>query len=166
MPYFLLQEGSLRTINYRGISLTRKRSCCETVAAELNELYKPKYKLDALNSLIDALLLTNSIDEVEPLVLRFRDAAKAESEKEGFCFAEFDSLLFSARLHEALCMHPAFGNPLPQLRNCLQHSHIACDCHRLHRAREKTHAPVEPCALCRHAESLKRPRGRCALCST
>jgi len=136
------------------------------VAAELNELDHPKFELDALKSLVYALFKTNSIDEVEPLVLRYRDAAKAKSEKEGVCFEEFHSFVYSARLHEVLCMPPTFGNPLPQLSNCFQHGHTASDCHRLHRAQEKTHAPVEPCALCRHAESLKRQRGRCALCST
>ena len=74
------------------------------VAAELNELDDPKYELDAVNSLVEALFKTNSVDEVEPLVLRYREAAKVRSEKEGFCFAELDSLLCSARLHEVLCL--------------------------------------------------------------
>jgi len=136
------------------------------VAAELNELDDPQFELIALKSLVEALFTTRSIEEVEPLVLRYREAAKAQSEKEGFCFAESNTLLCCARLHEVLCIHPAFGNPAPQLSNCIQHGHIASDCHRLHRAREKTNAHVEPCVLCRRAGSLKRPRGRCALCST
>jgi len=136
------------------------------VAAELNELDDSQYELNALTSLIIVLFLTDSIDEVEPLLLRYREAAKVRSGKKGFCFAEFDSLLYSARLHEVLCMHPASGNPFPRLRNRFKHGHIASECHRLHRARERTHAPVEPCALCRHTGSLKRPRVRCALCST
>jgi hypothetical protein len=74
------------------------------VAAELNELDEPAFEQDALEPLISALFKTNSIDEVEPLVLRFREAAKARSEKEGVCFAEFKSLLFSAQLHEVLCL--------------------------------------------------------------
>ena len=134
------------------------------MAAELNELDDPGYELDALKSLIFALFMNESIDEVEPLVLRYREVAKAL--KEGFCFTECDSLVFSARLHQVLCMHPASENPFPQLSNCFHHGHTASDCYRFHRAREKTPAPVEPCALCRHAGSLKRPRGRCALCST
>jgi hypothetical protein len=136
------------------------------VAAELNELDDPQYELDALLSLINVLFETGSIDEVEPLVLRYREAAKAQSGKEGFCFAELKSLHYSARLHEVLCMHLAFGDPFLRLSHRFQHGHIAPDCHRFHRAREKTHAPVEPCALCRHTGSLKRPRERCALCST
>ena len=92
------------------------------------ELDDPQYELIALHGLVEALFTTNSIDGVEPLVLRYRGAAKAQSEKEGFGFGECDSLLFSARLHEVLRMHPAFGNPLPQLSNCFQHGHIASDC--------------------------------------
>ena len=73
------------------------------VAAELNELDDPRYELDALKSLISALFSTKLIDEVEPLVLRYREAAKAQSEKKGVCFPEFNSLLYSAHLHEVLC---------------------------------------------------------------
>ena len=126
------------------------------VAAELNELDDPVFELNALKALIGALFAIRSIDEVEPLVLRYREAAKAQSGK-GFCLEEFDSLLCSARLHEVLCMHPSFGNPLPQPNHCYQHGHVASYCHRFRRAREKTNAPAEPCALCRHAGSLKRP---------
>jgi len=137
------------------------------VAAELNELDNPDYELDALNSLTHALFKANSIDEVDPLVLRFREAAKAQSERAGvFDCSEFKSLLFSARLHEVLCLC------IPRLETphhgslIASGTAIASDWHRFHRAREKTHAPLEPCALCRHAGSLKRPRGMCALCST
>jgi hypothetical protein len=169
--FFLLESTACRELGMaaveegrdeEGVALLRNA----LVAAELNEFDDPQFELDALLSLIDALFKTDSFDEVEPLVLRYRQAAKAQSEKGGFCLAEFDSLLFSARLHEVLCMHPALGVPLPRLSNCLLHVRLASDCHRFHRAREKTHAPVEPCALCRHAGSLKRPRGRCVLCST
>ena len=87
-----------------GVALLRNA----LVAAELNELDDPKYELDALASLIHALFKTKYIDEVEPLVLRFREAAKAKSEKEEFglriCIEEFNSLLSSAQLHEVLCL--------------------------------------------------------------
>jgi len=83
-----------------GVALLRNA----LVAAELNELDNPHYELSALEALVDVLLQTHAIDEVEPLVLRFSVAAKAKSEKEGFCFAEFDSLLYSARLHQVLCL--------------------------------------------------------------
>ena len=85
-----------------GVALLRNA----LVAAELNELDDPAFELDTLKSLIQALFKTNSIDEVEPMVLRHREGAKALSEKEeymGFCLAELDRL-FSARLHEVLCL--------------------------------------------------------------
>jgi hypothetical protein len=74
------------------------------VAAELNELDDPVFEMDALRTLINALFVTNSIDEVEPLVLRYREAAKAQSEKEGVCYAELYGHYFSARLHQVLCL--------------------------------------------------------------
>ena len=83
-----------------GVALLRNA----LVAAELNELDDPAFELDALMYLSNALFETKSIDEVEPLVLRYREAAKAESEKEGFCVEELNSLLYSARLHEVLCL--------------------------------------------------------------
>ena len=85
------------------------------VAAELNELDDPQYELDALYILIQALFNARAIDEVEPLVLRYREAAKAHSEKEGagVCFAELESQLCSARLHEVLCLSSSrLGTPL------------------------------------------------------
>ena len=72
------------------------------VAAELNELDDPRYELEALEVLIQSLFKTNSIDEVEPLVRRYREATKAKKEKEGCCAQEFDSIVYSARLHEVL----------------------------------------------------------------
>ena len=84
------------------------------VAAELNELDDPLYELDALKSLMFALFSTKLIDEVEPLVLRYREAVKAQSGKQGagFCFAECDSLIYSARLHEVLCLCTPRWEPL------------------------------------------------------
>jgi len=90
-----------------GVALLRNA----LMAAELNELDDARFEMDAMESLIEALFSTSSIDEVEPLVLRFREAAKAQSEKEEgrFFLSESRSILFSARLHEVLCMHPALG---------------------------------------------------------
>ena len=93
-----------------GVALLRNA----LVAAELNELDDPVFELDALKSLIHALFTSKSIDEVEPLVLRFREAAKAQTVQEGgACFAEFYSLLCSARLREVPCLcTPRLGTPL------------------------------------------------------
>ena len=78
------------------------------VATELNELDDPQYELDALHELVGALFWTKHIDDVKPLVLRFREASKAEMENEGVCFEEFNSKLWPARFHEV--MHPEISN--------------------------------------------------------
>ena len=135
------------------------------MAARLNELDDPQYELLVLEHLVDALFTTKYIEEVEPLVLRYREAAKAESEKEGFCPLELDSVVYSARLHEVLCLCTPRLEPLLTAASLLA-ARPNRICHRVIRTREKPQAPVEPCAQCRHAGSLKRPRGRCALCST
>jgi len=143
-----------------GVALMRNA----LVAAELNELDDPMYELNVLQDFVEALLHTHAIDEVEPLVLRYREAAKAERERKGFSLLEFDSVVCSARLHEVLCLCTPRWQPLLTASSLLA-ARPSRICHRCIRAREKTHAPVEPCALCRHAGSLKRPRGRCAFCS-
>jgi len=62
-------------------------------------------ELTVLRHLTDALFRTHEIDEVEPLVLRYREAAEAESQMMGgFSSRELESLYASARLHEV-------GNP-------------------------------------------------------
>ena len=70
-------------------------------------------ELDVLHSLTLALFDTHAIDEVEPLVARYLEAAKAESEKQGrLNFSELRSLFTSARLHEVLCTcTPRVGSP-------------------------------------------------------
>ena len=72
-------------------------------------------EMQVLDRLIEALFFTHAIDEVEPLVLRFREATDAESQHVGrVCFMELQSLCASARLHEV-------GNPstprLPSFRH-------------------------------------------------
>jgi hypothetical protein len=60
--------------------------------------------LEVLYAFTTALFHTHAIDEVEPLVARFLEAAKAESEKQGcLTLSELYSLYTSARLHEVLC---------------------------------------------------------------
>ena len=135
------------------------------VAADLNELDDPQYELEALQVLILTLFMTKSIEEVEPLVLRYREAAKAERERGGFCLLEFASVVCSARLHEVLRLCTPRWEPLLTALSLLA-ARPSRICHKFICAREKTHALVEACALCRHAGSLKRPRGRYALCST
>ena len=70
-------------------------------------------ELNVLHSVTDALFNTHAIDEVEPLVARYLEAAKAQSEMEGRpALTEFFSLYMSARLHEVLCTcTPRVGSP-------------------------------------------------------
>ena len=146
------------------------------VAAQLIELDDPSLEMNVLHVLVGALFKTNSIEEVEPMVLRYRVLANAQSAIEGFCLPAFNNLLFSARLQEVLCLYtPRLGTPdhssviasstaIPYVAAiCVAAKRVAGTCCT---APEKMHAPVEPYALCRHTGSLKRPRWRCALCST
>jgi len=75
------------------------------VAARLGEDENTAWaqELGVLGTLIPALFETNAIDELEPPVLRFREAAEAASQREGrLCYWELSSLLASARLHQVL----------------------------------------------------------------
>ena len=61
-------------------------------------------ELRVLHAFTDALFQANAIDEVEPLVARFREVAQTVSDKQGRpCFGVFHSLYTSAQLHEVLC---------------------------------------------------------------
>jgi hypothetical protein len=71
-------------------------------AAELNELGNPQYEREALSALLSELFTSREFDEVKPLLPRYRAAGKAQSVKEGVCWAECASLIFSARLHEVV----------------------------------------------------------------
>jgi len=123
-------------------------------------------ELEVLLHFTDALFHTHAIDEAEPLVARFLEAAKAESKKQGrLLISQLHSLNASARLHEVLCTctpcweHPHTARPLHATK-------ADSVCHMFHLVRVKTPALFEPPALFRHAGGLKRPRRRCALCST
>ena len=50
-------------------------------ASTLVELEDSSYQLNSLQRLIDALLIANAIDEMEPLILRFREAVEAQWSK-------------------------------------------------------------------------------------
>jgi len=74
--------------------------------------------------------------------------------------------------HRLLCttsrgpvhLYTIFGTP----SHCLALASNKADSvwHKTHHARETIQTLPEASALARHAGSLKRPRGRCALCST
>jgi hypothetical protein len=72
-------------------------------------------ELQVLEQLSDALFLEHEIDEVEPLLARFRELAEAQSQEIGrFCFWELQSLYVSARLLEV-------GNPFTPLLPSFRH---------------------------------------------
>jgi len=150
--------GKLAMIESRheeGVELLRNALAASSLRENENDTAMELY---VLRHLTDALFQTHAIDEVEPLVLRFREAAEAQSRKFGrVCYMELQSLYASARLHEVgTPPHPA------SLPSAMADS----VCHRFQHARVRTHALVEPSAPSRHAGNLWRPRGRCALCST
>ena len=70
-------------------------------------------ELNVLSRFTIALFRTHAIDEVEPLVARFLEAAKEESSKQGrLIISALRSLVTSARLHEVLCTcTPRVGSP-------------------------------------------------------
>jgi hypothetical protein len=116
-------------------------------------------ELKTLTDLIDALFRRHEIDEVAPLVLRYREAAMAESQKMGrVCVWELQSLCASARLHEVgEPLHKPASVPSAMADSVFQ---------RFQHARVRTHALVDSSAPSRHAGNRRRPRGRSALCST
>ena len=74
-------------------------------------------ELVVLESFTCALFHTHAIDEVEPLVARFLEAATAESNRQGrFDWFELQSVLASARLHEVLCTCTPCWKPLHAAR--------------------------------------------------
>ena len=84
----------------QGVELLRNALVC----VPLCEGDDSNMELNVLFHVTDALFHTHAIDEVEPLVARYLEAAKAESKKQGhLIFPEFRSLYTSARLHEVLC---------------------------------------------------------------
>ena len=70
-------------------------------------------ELNVLDDFTDALFRTHAIDEVEPLVSRYLEAAKAESDKQGRLIL----YAFSKPLHECATsrgpvhLHPVLGAP-------------------------------------------------------
>jgi hypothetical protein len=93
-----------------GVELMRNALVC----VPLFEEEHPIMELNVLQAFTDLLFRTDAIDEVEPLIPRYLEAAKVESHKqERLIFAEFHSLYTSARLHEVLCTcTPRVGSPL------------------------------------------------------
>jgi hypothetical protein len=95
-----------------GVELLRNALVASSLREDENDNIM---ELQVLSQLTDALFLEHEIDEVAPLVLRFREAAAALSLRDGcVCFWELQSLYASARLHEV-------GNPFTPLLPSFRH---------------------------------------------
>ena len=93
-----------------GVDLLRNALAASSLCEDEDDTF---LELKVLAELISALFQTHEIDEVELLFLRYREAAKTESRKDGrVCFFELQSLYVSARLLEV-------GNPLYIVRRLL-----------------------------------------------
>jgi len=105
-----------------GVELLRNALVCVPLCEEDDTTME----LRVLDFLTDALFHTHAIDEMEPLVTRFLEAAKAESQKWGrLHWFELQSVVASARLHEVLCIAPRVGSPLTLLGPCIPPRPIA-----------------------------------------
>jgi len=94
-----------------GLDLLRNALAASSLRENENDTIM---ELKTRSRLVDALFQTHKIDEAEPLVLQFREAAEAESQKMGrVSFRELQSLCASARLLEV-------GNPSTPRLPCLQ----------------------------------------------
>ena len=91
-----------------GVDLLRNALVCVPLCEEeVNTM-----ELNVLQTFTDALFCTHAIGEVEPLVARYLEAAKKESERHGSLrFWDVHSLYTSARLHEVLCTCPLRWEP-------------------------------------------------------
>jgi hypothetical protein len=85
-----------------GVVLLRNALVCVPLCEEED----PIMELEVLHFFTDALFDTHAIDEVEPLVARYLEAAKSDSERQGRLHWDVHSLCTSARLHEVLCSCP------------------------------------------------------------
>ena len=113
----LAREGGR---DVEGADLLRNALLCAPLSEEGGTIIE----LNVLHSFIDALFHTLGFDEVEPLIARYREAAKAESDKQGrLTLVDFHCLYTSARLHEVLCSCPPTGVGPPS--HC---SALACHC--------------------------------------
>ena len=159
--------------NEAGLELLRNA----VAAGLLNENDENSDALGPMAELINALFLTNGIDEVEPLVLRFREGAKEKSRQAGRVrYAELLSLKHLAKLHKVPCILIPCGeflhNALPFHSTKANTAFLTGSTPRIEPVhlpmvnRVTTHTILEACALSRHAGGLARPRGRCAVCST
>ena len=84
----------------QGVDLLRNALVCVPLFEEEDTILE----LNVLHAFTNALFQTNAIDEAEPLVARFLEAAKAHSDKHGrLSDQDVYSCYANAHLHEVLC---------------------------------------------------------------
>ena len=106
----------------KGVDLLRNALVCAPLCeGGANQRDANRMELAVLHDFTNALFLTNAIDEVEPLVARYREAAHAKSDTQGRpCDFGLHSLYASARLHEVLCTcTPRIGIHFTLLGPCI-----------------------------------------------
>jgi hypothetical protein len=96
-----------------GVELLRNALVAANLSEHEGEEYGIQEELGVLDVLIEALFEVAAIDEVEPLVVRFRELAKAETAEAeetkrigGLSYRELCSFYFNARLYEVPCICP------------------------------------------------------------
>jgi hypothetical protein len=105
-----------------GVELLRNALVAANLSEHEGEESSNREEILVLHSLIEALFKIAAIDEVEPLVLRYRELAKAETAKAetermgGLSRNELWSLYFNARLHEVPCICIPSRDPLHTAR--------------------------------------------------
>ena len=101
-----------------GVDLLRNALVAANLSEHEGEEESDPEELDVLHSLIAALFKIAAIDEVEPLVLRFRELVKAETARREtariacLSYRELWSFYFNARLHEVPGICPPSWDPL------------------------------------------------------
>ena len=126
--------GKLAMADWReeeGVELLRNALVCVPLCEEEDTAME----LNVLHAFTNTLLRMHAIDEVEPLVARFRETATAFSEKKGrVTSAEFHSLYARALLHEVLCTCTPCWEP-PHTAQPLHSAKADSVCHRFHLVR-------------------------------
>mmetsp|Transcript_2271 Transcript_2271/g.5244 ORF Transcript_2271/g.5244 Transcript_2271/m.5244 type:complete len:162 (-) Transcript_2271:84-569(-) len=85
-----------------GLALLRNAVAAASLS-EGGEGETATHESNALQRLVDALRMTNAIDELEQIVPKYREAARAQSRNSGRVFGpmELKGMYLSAQLHEA-----------------------------------------------------------------
>ena len=99
-----------------GVELLRNALVATNLSEHEGEEKRNQAELNVLHSLSEALFKIAAIDEVEPLVLRYRELAKAETARIGGLQYKMWSFYLSARLHEVPCICSPSRDPVHTAR--------------------------------------------------